>query len=127
MNPQSSSQNVSVSFSRFRRSLPFAAHAGSPLSFMRQHGQQMMSSFESAAKNTSAGYNGVVHNVSRIASSQNSLDLLTFHGFLNSLKPLKVPSLALTQRAPTCPVGESESCCRVVVKEAVESLVRFGI
>jgi len=28
----------------------------------------MMSSFESAAKNTSAGYNGVVHNVSPLFS-----------------------------------------------------------
>ncbi|GAA5878994.1 hypothetical protein JCM16303_001261 [Sporobolomyces ruberrimus] len=37
MNPQSSPENVA-------------------------HGQQMTSSFESAAQNTSAGYNGVVHN-----------------------------------------------------------------
>jgi len=86
----------------------------------------MMSSFESAAKNTSAGYNGVVHNVSRFVSSQISLESLTFHCFLNSLKLLKVPRRALTRKVPSCLVGESESCGRAVVREAVESLVRIG-
>jgi len=82
----------------------------------------MMSSFESAAKNTSAGYNGVVHNVSRFVSSQISLKSLSFHRFLNSLKTLKVQSQAFTRKVPTCPAGESESCSRVVVRAAVEQI-----